>query len=105
MLFEKENKHNMILTTTNSLETHNIISYLGIVSGKSFTYARKFKEMKASAQPELIGRGEEAAKEELLEQARELGANAIVGMSVDFEVDNGSIHVVFTGTAVKCQRK
>ncbi|MEL6720311.1 MAG: heavy metal-binding domain-containing protein [Bacteroidota bacterium] len=95
----------MILTTTNSLETHNITSYLGVVSGKSFTYAKKFKEMRPSAQPELVGRGEEGAREEIIAQAEELGANAIVGMSVDFEIDNGSIHVVFTGTAVKCRRK
>lgn len=95
----------MILTTTNSLETHNIISYLGIVSGKSYSYAKKFKEFKASAQPELIGRAEEAAKEELIAKAEELGANAVVGVKVDFEPDNNQFHVVYSGTAVKCLRK
>ncbi|MEM8524621.1 MAG: heavy metal-binding domain-containing protein [Bacteroidota bacterium] len=95
----------MILTTTHNLETHEIISYLGVVSGKSYNYARKLREMKASAQPGLVAKAEEVAKDELIAQAEELGANAIVGMSIDFETDNGQIHVIYTGTAVKCIRK
>ncbi|MEM9888520.1 MAG: heavy metal-binding domain-containing protein [Bacteroidota bacterium] len=96
----------MILTTTDNIETHQILRYLGIVTGKAFVYAKRFKEMGASKQPELITRAEQQATKDAVAQADELGANAIVGVSVDFEAVSGPyFYFTFTGTAVKCQRK
>ncbi|MEM0993143.1 MAG: heavy metal-binding domain-containing protein [Bacteroidota bacterium] len=96
----------MIITTTDQLETHQIIRYLGIVTGKANIRAKKLKEMRAAAQPELIDRAEKIAMEEAISKAEELGANALVGVTIDLETISGPyFYVLFTGTAVKCQRR
>lgn len=95
----------MIITTTDSIETHEITSYLGVITGSSYVYAKRLKEMKASAQPELVARAEEEAKAAFIAKAEEMSATAIVGVSLDFENVNGAICIVYSGTAVRCVRK
>ena len=105
----------MILTTTNSIENHNIIDYLGIVTGISFnsTHSYKgksmsFKDMFSSQKYyEAYSKGLELVKEEAFQklQANEkaLGANAVLGIQIDIETlaTTNTLIVSITGTAVK----
>lgn len=107
----------MILTTTHSIQGHKIVDYLGIVSGVSYNsnYSYKgnklsFKEMfSMSKYYESYSKGLEDIKEEafqkLKENAQKLGANAVVGITVDVEtmLDHNVNMVSVTGTAVKAE--
>ena len=103
----------MILTTTPSVEGKEIIEYKGIVFGevisginfiKDFTAGlyNFFGGRSATYENELLEARENALKE-LEERAYQKGANAIVGIDVDYEVlgaDNGMLMVTVSGTAV-----
>ena len=96
----------MILTTTNSIEGHKIVDYLGIVTGidvnRSNTKAT-FSQEKTNLDIETqILSIKEQAFQKLISNARKLNANAIVGIIIDLEVkDSFRIFVSITGTAVK----
>lgn len=97
----------MILTTTNSIEHHKIADYLGIVTGVSM----KMRETKAfggvDTQVSLMEKALDELKEEafvkMRNNAKALGANAVIGIHIDFEpVGTGYFFgVSVTGTAVK----
>ena len=97
----------MILTTTNTIEHHKIADYCGIVTGVSM----KMRDTKAfgsiDAQTNLMEKAlnelKEAAFQELRRNAKALGANAIVGIHVDFEPLGSGYYfgVSIVGTAVK----
>mgnify|MGYP001231963338 FL=1 len=105
----------MILqTTTPSIEGKPIQQYLGIVTAEAIIGANIFKDLFAGIRDIVGGRSgtyerviEEArrnALDELSQKAMQMGANAIVGIDLDFETigSNGSmLMVVATGTAVK----
>lgn len=105
----------MILTTTNSIENHKIVDYLGIVTGisynSSYSYKGKsmsFKDMfNTKKYYEAYAEGLENIKEEafqkLQDNAKTLGANAVVGIQVDIETlaNTTTLVVSITGTAVK----
>lgn len=106
----------MIVTTTNSIEGKRIIDYKGIVSGEVIVGINVIKDMFASVRNFIGGRSkgyeEELIKarnnamKELEERAEQLGANAIVGVDIDYQVlgaDNGMMMVIASGTAVYCQ--
>ena len=103
----------MILTTTPTVEGHSILEYKGIVFGEVIAGIDALKDIAAgftnlfggrsgSYEEELINaRGEALA--ELQQRAAELGANAVVGVDVDYEVlgaNNGMLMVTASGTAV-----
>ncbi len=101
----------MLLTTTNSIENHSIITYLGVVSGDTIIGANIFKDILASITDIVGGRSSSyervlseartTAFSELTESARQLGANAVVGIDFDFEtVREGMLMVSVSGTAV-----
>lgn len=103
----------MILSTTNTIEGRPIQSYKGIVTAEAIIGANLFKDLFAGIRDIVGGRSgtyerviEEArqhAMNELQQKAAALGANAIVGIDLDFETigANGSmLMVVATGTAV-----
>ena len=103
----------MELTTTPSMEGRKITRYCGIVAGEAVLGANVFKDMFASVRDIVGGRSGTYEKElrkarqialnELSEQARELGANAVVGIDLDYEVlgeKNGMLMVSASGTAV-----
>jgi uncharacterized protein YbjQ (UPF0145 family) len=103
----------MILSTTPSLEGHRITAYYGVVTGEAILGANLFKDLFASVRDIVGGRSaayeSELAKartvamEELEDRAREAGANAIVGIDLDYEVlgQGGSMMMVLvSGTAV-----
>lgn len=103
----------MYLTTTQSIEGKNISAYCGIVAGEAVLGANIFRDMFAGLRDLVGGRSGSYEKElrkarqyaldELAEQARELGANAVVGIDIDYEVlgeKNGMLMVTVSGTAV-----
>jgi uncharacterized protein YbjQ (UPF0145 family) len=106
----------MIITTTNSIEGKRIVDYKGIVSGEVIVGINVLKDMFASVRNFIGGRSKgyeeelvkarDNAMRELEERAERLGANAIVGVDIDYQVlgaDNGMMMVIASGTAVYCQ--
>lgn len=97
----------MILTTTNSIENHNIEAYLGIVTGVSVNMPKatfSFSMKKYYESYELrINEIKEEAFQKLKNNAVKLKANAVVGITIDIEnsPNSGVICVSATGTAVK----
>ena len=105
----------MISTTTQSIEGKTITAYKGIVFGEVITGVNMFKDMAAgmrnifggrskSYEDELIAARQEAIRE-MEERAAELGANAVVGVDIDYEVlgeGGGMLMVTASGTAVAC---
>jgi len=103
----------MILTTTNTIQGKTIREYRGIVMGEAIVGANVFRDIMASIRDIVGGRSEayekelqrarEIALEEMSENARSRGANAIVGIDLDYEVvgQGGSMLMVTAcGTAV-----
>ena len=103
----------MELSTTPSMEGRKITRYCGIVAGEAVLGANVFKDMFASVRDIVGGRSgtyekelrkaRQIALDELSEQAREIGANAVVGIDLDYEVlgeKNGMLMVSASGTAV-----
>ncbi|GGB40747.1 UPF0145 protein [Roseibium aquae] len=103
----------MIVTTTSSLQDREIIDYKGLVTGEAILGANLFKDLFAGIRDIVGGRSgayeQELAKarrialEEMQAQAESLGANAVIGVDLDYETvgQNGSmLMVTATGTAV-----
>ena len=96
----------MILTTTNSIENFKIIDYLGIVTGVAinedklamgFSMSKYFHAVRDS-----IDKVKEKAFQQLQENAKQLNANAVVGIKVEIELTTHNYAMVsVTGTAVK----
>lgn len=105
--------NHILLTTTPSVEGRPIREYRGIVTGEAILGANVFKDMFAGIR-DIVGgrsgtyerelaRAREIALDELRLRASELGANAVVGVDLDFEVlgaNNGMLMVSASGTAV-----
>ena len=103
----------MIVTTTPSIEGKRITRYCGVVAGEAILGANVFKDLFAGIR-DLVGarsgtyekelqKAREIALRELEQRASEAGANAIVGVDLDFEVlgeTNGMLMVSASGTAV-----
>ena len=106
----------MIVTTTPNIEGKKIFKYLGLVTGEAVMGANMFKDMFASIRDIVGGRSGSYEKElrkardmalrELEESATGLGANADVGVDIDYEVlgeKNGMLMVSVSGTAVRVE--
>lgn len=104
----------MIVTTTPNIEGKQIVEYLGIVTGEAIMGANLFKDLFASIRDIVGGRSaayeqelvkaKELALQEMKERAMEMGANAILGVDLDYEVlgqNNSMLMVSASGTAVK----
>lgn len=101
----------MIVTTTPSVEGFSIAEYKGIVTGEAILGANVFRDLFAGITDILGGRSkayeEELAKArttalaEMQDRAREAGANAVVGVDLDYEVINNMLMVSASGTAVR----
>ena len=92
----------MILTTTHEIEGRRIERYLGIVFGEAIVGANVLRDLLAQIRD--IGGGRETALAEMAEAARRLGADAVVGVDLDYEVlgsGNSMLMVTASGTAVK----
>ncbi len=103
----------MLLTTTNTIEGKRITRYYGIVSGETIIGTNVFRDLFASIRDFVGGRSgsyekvlrkaKDTALREMEEQARSLGANAVIGVDLDYETvgDSGSmLMVTAAGTAV-----
>lgn len=103
----------MIMTTTPSLEGKRIREYRGIVTGEAILGANIFKDLfagirdiiggRSAAYEKELSRARQVAFQEIEAEAGRLGANAIVGIDLDYEVigQNGSmLMVTASGTAV-----
>lgn len=104
----------MLMTTTPTVEGKSIRSYHGVVTGEAIIGANFLKDMFASIRDIVGGRAgsyektlrsaRETAFAEMAEAAQALGANAVVGIDLDYEVlgeTNGMMMVAVSGTAVK----
>lgn len=104
----------MLLTTTDSVENRSVTRYLGIVSGEAIMGTNLFRDFFASIRDVVGGRSggyeqalrdaKDAALAEMSEQAAKLGANAVVGIDLDYQVIGGDsktmLMVSANGTAV-----
>jgi len=103
----------MIITTTPTVEGKSIREYRGIVTGEAIMGANIFRDLfaglrdivggRSAAYEKELRRAREAAMAELSANAQELGANAVVGVDLDYEVlgqNNGMLMVSVSGTAV-----
>jgi uncharacterized protein YbjQ (UPF0145 family) len=103
----------MQITTTPSIEGRKITRYCGIVCGEAILGANLFKDLFAGIRDLVGGRSATYERElsnaraialrELEERAEQLGANAVVGVDLDYEVlgqANGMLMVSASGTAV-----
>ena len=102
----------MIVTTTHDIQGQTIREYLGIVVGESIIATNIFRDIMASVRDVVGGRSKayeekmnEArgiAMDEMMEKAQALGADAVVGVDIDYEtVGNNMMMVSASGTAVK----
>jgi len=104
----------MIISTTPSLDGRKIESYLGVVVGEAILGANVFRDLFAGVRDIVGGRSGGYEKElakarkialsELQQAATDLGANAVVGVDLDYEVlgeKSGMLMVSASGTAVK----
>lgn len=104
----------MIVTTTPTIEGRPVQEYLGIINAQSIIGANFFKDIFAGLRDIVGGRsktyervleeGKEDALRELTQRAQSMGANAVVGVDLDFETVGASgsmLMVIATGTAVR----
>lgn len=103
----------VIVTTTPTVEGRKITSYQGIVTGEAIMGANIFKDLFAGIR-DIVGgrsatyerelrRAREMALEEMMAAAAEKGANAVVGVDLDYETVGGNasmLMVTVSGTAV-----
>ena len=103
----------MIVTTTPSVEGMRIVEYKGIVCGEVISGVNFIRDIAASFTNFLGGRSgsyedelvnaRQNALNEMEQRAAQMGANAIVGVDIDYEIlgtDNGMLMVTASGTAV-----
>ena len=103
----------MLLTPTPTIEGRPVVQYLGIVTSESIIGANFVRDFFASIRDVIGGRSgsyesvlreaKDAALRELQQEAERLGANAVVGVDLDYETVGGSgsmLMVTASGTAV-----
>ncbi|MCE6951067.1 heavy metal-binding domain-containing protein [Cereibacter sphaeroides] len=100
----------MIVTTTPSVEGYQIATYHGIVTGEAILGANIVRDLfagitdilggRSGAYEKELAKARETALAELEERARDKGANAVVGVDLDYEVINNMLMVSASGTAV-----
>lgn len=108
----------MLVVTTSSIEGRKITQYLGLVSGDAILGANIFRDFFAGIRDIVGGRSaayekelrtaKQLAIEEMIREAEQLGANAIVGVDLDYETismgqGGGMLMVSANGTAVVYQ--
>ncbi|AUH01166.1 hypothetical protein CWC46_15910 [Prodigiosinella confusarubida] len=107
----------MQLSTTPTLEGYVITEYCGVVTGEAILGVNVFRDFfagirdivggRSGAYEKELGRARQIAFRELQEQAEALGANAVVGIDIDYQTvgkDNSMLMVSISGTAVKISR-
>jgi uncharacterized protein YbjQ (UPF0145 family) len=105
----------MLVTTTSTLQGKEVRQYLGLVSGEAILGANIFKDFfagirdivggRSAAYEEELKKAKTIALAEMMEEAKQMGANAIIGVDLDYESLNtsgggGMLMVTASGTAV-----
>jgi len=105
----------ILVTTTPTVEGRRIVAYKGLVGGDAILGANMFRDFfagirdilggRSGAYEKVLRKAKSEAVNDMMEQAREVGANAVVGVDLDYETiqiqDGGSMLMVSTsGTAV-----
>lgn len=100
----------MIVTTTPNVEGYQIAEYHGIVTGEAILGANVFRDIfagitdiiggRSGAYEKSLAEARETALAEMQERAQRMGANAVVGVDLDYEVINNMLMVSASGTAV-----
>ena len=103
----------MILSTTPQIEGHTIREYKGVVTGETIIGANFVKDFFAGIRDVVGGRSgsyervlreaKDTSMQEMLDRAKEMGANAVVGIDIDYETigaNNSMLMVATSGTAV-----
>jgi uncharacterized protein YbjQ (UPF0145 family) len=106
----------VIITTTPSVEGRSVQQYLGVVAGEAILGANIFKDLfagirdivggRSGAYEEELRRAREIAMSELADAARQLGADAVLSVDIDYETvgQGGSmLMVTASGTAVRLE--
>jgi uncharacterized protein YbjQ (UPF0145 family) len=106
----------MIVTTTDSLQGQEIVQYYGIVTGEAILGTNIFRDFFAGIRDIVGGRSagyekslreaKDTALREMTDAARSMGANAVIGVDLDYETisigeGGGMMMVAASGTAVK----
>lgn len=107
----------MLISTTDTLQGYEITDYLGIVTGETISGANFVRDVMATVNDyvggrsgtyeEVVAKARESTIEELCDRARLLEADAVVGVSIDYETvgSRGAMLMVnATGTAVKLRK-
>jgi uncharacterized protein YbjQ (UPF0145 family) len=107
----------MLLSTTDGIDGHEAVEYLGVVTGEAIIGVNIFRDLFASVRDLVGGRvggyqkamadARELAMGDMREVAQQMGADAIIGIDLDYEVlgkDNGMLMVSANGTAVKLKK-
>jgi uncharacterized protein YbjQ (UPF0145 family) len=100
----------VIISTTPTLETHRITRYHGIVTGEAILGANIFRDLfaqvrdivggRSAAYEQELGKARKTALAEMEAVAKAMGAGAVVGVDLDYEVINSMLMVTASGTAV-----
>ena len=111
-----QGEQDMLTITTNSIEGRRIAEYYGIVSGEAIYGANIFRDIFAGIRDIVGGRsgayervlkdGRDRALEDMIEEAEKLGANAVIGVDIDYEslgAKGSMLMVSVTGTAVRLE--
>jgi uncharacterized protein YbjQ (UPF0145 family) len=103
----------MILTTTHGIEGRRVTAYRGIVVGEAILGANIVRDLfasvtdilggRAGAYEQELGKARETALGEMQERAAALGADAVVGVDLDYEVIGNMLMVSASGTAVSTE--
>lgn len=102
----------MLVTTTPNVEGKWIVDYVGIVSGEAIMGANIVRDLfatitdivggRSGAYESKLAEARRIALDEMADRARQLGANAVVGVDIDYEVvREGMLMVTASGTAVR----
>ncbi len=104
------------MTTTPTIEGRRIVTYYGVVTGETIIGANVMRDFMAGirdffggrsgAYEEVLREAKDTALEEMAREAQKLGANAVVGIDLDYETVGGSgsmLMVTCSGTAVRIE--
>ena len=103
----------MLMSTTSVLDGRPVSRYLGVVTGEAIIGANIFRDVfaairdvvggRSATYERALGEARQVALQEMQQRAQELGANAVIGIDIDYEVlgqANGMLMVSVSGTAV-----
>jgi uncharacterized protein YbjQ (UPF0145 family) len=106
----------MLVTTTNTIEGKRITQYFGLVASETILGANLFRDIFASVRDivggrsnsyeEVLNDARETAVAEMIEKAKAMGANAVIGVDIDYETVGGKgsmLMVTAAGTAVRIE--